>query len=46
MLIVCLANIVFFIMTAVKIAQIKQQTAVLKSKESAMHDQHRKDKQR
>ncbi|CAH2048767.1 unnamed protein product, partial [Iphiclides podalirius] len=46
MLILCLANIVFFIMTAVKIAQIKQQTAMLKSKESAMHDQHRKDKQR
>ncbi|XP_013145254.1 PREDICTED: G-protein coupled receptor Mth2-like [Papilio polytes] len=46
MFILCVANIVFFVMTAVKIAQIKQQTAVLKSKESAMHDQHRKDKQR
>ncbi|XP_068633263.1 G-protein coupled receptor Mth2-like isoform X1 [Battus philenor] len=46
MFILCLANMVFFIMTVIKIAQIKQQTAMLKSKESAMHDQHRKDKQR
>ncbi|XP_026327097.1 G-protein coupled receptor Mth2-like isoform X2 [Hyposmocoma kahamanoa] len=46
MLLLCVANLVFFILTAVKIAQIKHQTSVLKSKESSMHDQHRNDKQR
>ncbi|XP_013170226.1 PREDICTED: G-protein coupled receptor Mth-like isoform X2 [Papilio xuthus] len=46
MFILFVANIVFFVMTAMKIADIKQQTAVLNSKESAMHDHHRKDKQR
>ncbi|RVE50936.1 hypothetical protein evm_004503 [Chilo suppressalis] len=44
--ILCLANMVFFILTAVKITQIKQQTSVLKSKESSKHDQHKKDTQR
>ncbi|CAG9786891.1 unnamed protein product [Diatraea saccharalis] len=44
--VLCLANMVFFILTAVKITQIKKQTAVLKSKESSRHDQHKKDKQR
>ncbi|KPJ08612.1 G-protein coupled receptor Mth2 [Papilio machaon] len=46
MFILFVANIIFFVMTALKIAHIKQQTAVLNSKESAMHDHHRKDKQR
>ncbi|CAK1580515.1 unnamed protein product [Parnassius mnemosyne] len=46
MFFLCLANIVFFIMTALRIARIKHETEMLKSKESAMHDQHRKDKQR
>ncbi|KAL4716679.1 hypothetical protein ACJJTC_004798 [Scirpophaga incertulas] len=44
--ILCIANMVFFILTAIKITQIKKQTSVLKSKESSTHDQHRKDKQR
>ncbi|XP_049873703.1 G-protein coupled receptor Mth2-like isoform X2 [Pectinophora gossypiella] len=42
----CVANMLFFILTALKIAQIRKQTSVLKSKESTMHDQHRNDQQR
>ncbi|KAL0838630.1 hypothetical protein ABMA28_016713 [Loxostege sticticalis] len=44
--ILCVANMIFFVLTALKITQIKQQTSVLKSKESSTHDQHRNDKQR
>ncbi|XP_037294538.1 probable G-protein coupled receptor Mth-like 3 isoform X1 [Manduca sexta] len=44
--VLCVANLIFFVLTAVKITQIKRQTSVLKSKESSMHDQHRNDKQR
>ncbi|CAH2095968.1 unnamed protein product [Euphydryas editha] len=40
------ANMVFFVLTAVKIAQIKKQISVLKRKESARHDKHQKDQQR
>ncbi|XP_047991093.1 G-protein coupled receptor Mth2-like isoform X1 [Leguminivora glycinivorella] len=47
MMILCVANIVFFILTAWKITQIKQQTQkTLKSKDSATTDQHRNDRQR
>ncbi|XP_047503334.1 probable G-protein coupled receptor Mth-like 3 isoform X8 [Pieris napi] len=46
MVILCVANLVFFILTALKIREIKEQTAVLKSRESATHDKHNKDKQR
>ncbi|XP_061716389.1 G-protein coupled receptor Mth2-like isoform X2 [Cydia pomonella] len=47
MMILCVANIVFFILTAWKINQIKQQTQkTLKSKDSATTDQHRNDRQR
>ncbi|XP_063536626.1 G-protein coupled receptor Mth-like isoform X2 [Cydia strobilella] len=46
-MILCLANIVFFILTAWKITQIKQQTQqTLKSKDSATTDHHRNDRQR
>ncbi|XP_045498634.1 G-protein coupled receptor Mth2-like isoform X3 [Colias croceus] len=44
--ILCISNMVFFVLTALKITQIKQQTSVLKSKESATHDSHNHDKQR
>ncbi|XP_062525808.1 G-protein coupled receptor Mth isoform X4 [Bombyx mori] len=44
--ILCIANMTFFVLTAVKIAQIKKQTSVLKSKDSSTHDQHRNDRQR
>ncbi|XP_053609576.1 G-protein coupled receptor Mth2-like isoform X2 [Plodia interpunctella] len=44
--ILCFINLIFFILTAVKIVQIKKQTAVLKSKESSTHDSQRNDKQR
>ncbi|XP_063825756.1 G-protein coupled receptor Mth2-like isoform X1 [Ostrinia nubilalis] len=44
--ILCAANMIFFVLTALKITQIKQQTSVLKSKESSTHDQHRNDRQR
>ncbi|XP_063364470.1 probable G-protein coupled receptor Mth-like 3 isoform X1 [Cydia amplana] len=47
MLVLCVANIVFFILTAWKINQIKQQMQkTLKSKDSATTDQHRNDRQR
>ncbi|XP_047532984.1 G-protein coupled receptor Mth-like isoform X4 [Vanessa atalanta] len=44
--ILCFANIVFFVLTAVKIAQIKKQISVLKHRESAKHDGQNKEKQR
>ncbi|XP_050350690.1 G-protein coupled receptor Mth-like isoform X1 [Nymphalis io] len=40
------ANMVFFILTAVKITQIKKQISVLKCRESAKHDKQNKEKQR
>lgn len=46
LVVLCTANLIFFILTAVKIAQIKKQTSVLKSKESSTHDSQRNDKQR
>ncbi|XP_013194890.1 probable G-protein coupled receptor Mth-like 3 isoform X3 [Amyelois transitella] len=44
--ILCIINLIFFVLTAIKIVQIKKQTAVLKSKESSTHDTQRNDKQR
>ncbi|XP_059052177.1 probable G-protein coupled receptor Mth-like 3 isoform X4 [Achroia grisella] len=46
LVILCIANLIFFVLTALKIAQIKKQTSVLKSKESSTHDSQRNDKQR
>ncbi|KAJ0176467.1 hypothetical protein K1T71_007646 [Dendrolimus kikuchii] len=46
MVLVILANLIFFVLTALKITQISRQTSVLKSKDSTTHDQHRNDKQR
>ncbi|CAH2095970.1 unnamed protein product [Euphydryas editha] len=40
------ANVMFFVLTAVKIAQIKRQSSLLKHKESARHDKHKNDQQR
>ncbi|XP_039752846.1 G-protein coupled receptor Mth2-like isoform X3 [Pararge aegeria] len=40
------ANLLFFILTAVKITQIKRQTSVLKSRESATHDRQNSERQR
>ncbi|XP_046965756.1 G-protein coupled receptor Mth-like isoform X4 [Vanessa cardui] len=40
------ANMVFFVLTAVKIALIKKQISVLKHRESAKHDGQNKEKQR
>lgn len=45
-LILCLLNTTFFFLTMLRISKINKETAVLKSKESATHDQHRNDKQR
>lgn len=42
-IILCVANMIFFILTAIRIASISRQTSVLKSKESAST---RDDKQR
>nr|XP_034831890.1 probable G-protein coupled receptor Mth-like 3 isoform X1 [Maniola hyperantus] len=39
------ANLIFFILTAVKITQIKKQTSVLKSRESATHDRQNSERQ-
>ncbi|XP_023940092.2 G-protein coupled receptor Mth2 isoform X2 [Bicyclus anynana] len=39
------ANLLFFILTAVKITQIKKQTSVLKSRESATHDRQNNERQ-
>ncbi|CAH2095973.1 unnamed protein product [Euphydryas editha] len=40
------ANMVFFVLTAVKIAQIKKQVAVLKRKDSARNNKQQKEQQR
>ncbi|CAG9561720.1 unnamed protein product [Danaus chrysippus] len=46
MVILWFANLIFFILTAVKITQIKKQTSVLKSRESATHDRQNTERQR
>ncbi|XP_050685019.1 G-protein coupled receptor Mth2-like isoform X3 [Leptidea sinapis] len=45
-LVLCVGNIVFFCLTAMKIAQIKKETSVLKSRESATHDSQSSDRRR
>ncbi|XP_061383722.1 G-protein coupled receptor Mth2-like isoform X5 [Danaus plexippus] len=45
MVILWFANLIFFILTAVKITQIKKQTSVLKSRESATHDRQNTERQ-
>lgn len=44
--ILCVANMIFFTLTAIKIARIKKDTEMLRSKDSSTHDQDRKDTQR
>ncbi|CAH0691999.1 unnamed protein product [Spodoptera exigua] len=44
--ILCVANLIFFTLTAFKIAKIKRETRMLRDKESSTHDQDRKDTQR
>ncbi|KAF9423880.1 hypothetical protein HW555_000938 [Spodoptera exigua] len=44
--ILCVANLIFFTLTAFKIAKIKRETKMLRDKESSTHDQDRKDTQR
>ncbi|CAH0585538.1 unnamed protein product [Chrysodeixis includens] len=44
--VLCVANLIFFTLTAIKIAQIKRDTEMLRSKDSSTHDQDRKDTQR
>ncbi|XP_022834101.1 probable G-protein coupled receptor Mth-like 3 isoform X10 [Spodoptera litura] len=44
--ILCVANLIFFALTAFKIAKIKKETKMLRDKESSTHDQDRKDTQR
>ncbi|XP_041979370.1 G-protein coupled receptor Mth2-like isoform X2 [Aricia agestis] len=46
MVILCVANMIFFILTAKKITEIKKETSVLKSKESATTVNQSKEKQR
>ncbi|XP_022834100.1 probable G-protein coupled receptor Mth-like 3 isoform X9 [Spodoptera litura] len=43
--ILCVANLIFFALTAFKIAKIKKETKMLRDKESSTHDQDRKDTQ-
>ncbi|KAJ2949298.1 hypothetical protein O0L34_g6250 [Tuta absoluta] len=43
---VVVSNMIFYVLTALKITQIKNQTSVLKSKDSTTHDQRNNDQQR
>ncbi|KAI5635792.1 7 transmembrane receptor (Secretin family) domain-containing protein [Phthorimaea operculella] len=43
---VVVSNMIFYVLTALKITQIKRQTSVLKSKDSTTHDQRSNDQQR